>query len=294
MLKTFDRVRLHKDQRVFERDFDRLPFGYDHNLNGLDLLSFESVKALAQKYDREYFVSSGAPSPATPFYSVSHGRHSPIEALEQLDTQKQRVLLKQPEIYDSRFADLLHSLFKQVLDLRGGLRGERVVRLASSILVSSAHTITPFHFDPEISFFFQIDGEKIYHLYAPTVLAEPELERFYNMGIVNIGQVDLAGRDPASEHVFTLIGGKGMHQPQNCPHWVETRSSRSISYVFSFETDTMRARGRTRAFNHYLRALGGRPADPGTHPKLDYYKATAMQLFIPLRKRAAKMFRRPQ
>jgi hypothetical protein len=291
-VRQFGDARLIVDRQAFERDFDRLPFGYDHNLSDLDLFSFESLRTLAAKYDREFFVSAGAPTPDTKFYSVRHSTCSPLEALDELESGNHRVLLKRPEMYDARYGDLMHELFRQVVEMRGGLRGERVVRLASSILVSSAAAITPFHFDPEISFFFQISGEKIYHLYSPAVLTEPELERFYNMGIVNIGQVDLKGRDPSCEHVFRLFGGHGMHQPQNCPHWVETRGERSISYVFSFETDATRARGRTRAFNHHMRSIGLRPSPPGTHRALDERKAGIMQVVIPLRKGARSAFDR--
>ena len=267
------------DPQTFARDFDRLPFGYEHDLSGLDLLAFEALRALAERYERDYFVAS---APGTRFYAAAHGTYSPLEAFDRLATSNQRILLKRPELYDGGFADLLQALFKQVVELRGGLRGERIVRLESSILISSGGAVTPFHFDPEISFFFQIEGEKIYHIYAPAALTEPELERFYRMGIVSIGQVDLAGRDSGYEYVFDLAEGKGMHQPQNCPHWVETRS-RTISYVFSFETDATRARGRTRACNHYLRALGLRPSRPGLQPSLDARKAEAMRVFIPVR-----------
>ncbi len=274
------------DRDTFERDFDRLPFGYGHRLSGHELFTFGTLRELASKYDREFFVAASAAAPGSPFYSVPYGTLSPGEALDRLDSVASRVLLKRPELYDARYGELLDGLFAEVLALRGGLRGERVVRLASSILISSAHAITPFHFDPEISFFFQIEGEKVYHLYSPSVLGEGELERFYRMGIVNIGQVDLEGRDPASEHVFRLSAGLGMHQPQNCPHWVETRDTRTISYVFSFETDAMRARGRTRAFNYYARAAGLRPSPPGTHPAIDAGKAKVMEIATPLRKTA--------
>jgi hypothetical protein len=278
-------VRLTLDARTYARDFDRVPFGFDHDLSSLPLLGFDSIRALARAYEREYFVASGDNSPATEFYSAGLGGRSPLEALETLGDSNQRVLLKRPELYDDRFADLLRSLFEEIVDARGGLRGERVVRLMSSILISSSAAVTPFHFDPEITFFFQIEGEKAYHLYEPSVLTEPELERFYSMGIVNIGQVELAGRDPRAEHVFNLRAGKGLHQPQNCPHWVGVGASRSISYAVSFETDAMRARGRTRACNHYLRGLGLSPTPPGERPALDARKSAAMQAFIPLRKR---------
>ena len=293
---TSDRLRsagaLSADPSEFVRKYDREPFGYEHELSDLELFSESSLRALVDRYDRDFFVAAGAESPGTKFYSVPSGEYSPAEALEKLESTNQRILLKMPEQYDSRYRDLLEALFKEVAALRGGLRGERIVRLASSILISSAAAITPFHFDPEVSFFFQISGEKIYHLYRPSVLSEDELERFYVMGIVNIGQVELAGRNPESEYVFRLVAGKGMHQPQNCPHWVETRQTRSISYVFSYETDATRSLGRTRAFNHYMRRLGLRPAPPGLRVASDARKAQAMQVIIPFRKTAGEVVRK--
>jgi hypothetical protein len=270
--------------------FGHVPFGYDHNLSGHELFSFDTLTELARDYDRDYFLSGGAPTPGTRFYSVTMHGDTPYDAIGRLDAGNQRILLKRPENYDPRYRDLMHALFDQSIAIRGGLRkDEHVVRLDSSILISSAATITPFHFDPEISLFFQIEGDKVYHLYEPVVLSEPELENFYWMGIVNIGQVDLHGREARREHVFHLHPGMGMHQPQNSPHWVETGASRSISYVFSFETNVSRAMGRTRAFNHYMRRAGLTPAEPGLHPAADSMKASAMQALIPLRKGVARM-----
>ena len=104
---------------------------------------------------------------------------------------------KTTEKHDRRFRELLNALFQQVVDLRGSLGRERVVRLESAVLISSAATITPFHFDPEVNLFAQIEGEKVYHVFSPSALTESELERFYVRGVVNIGQVQLKYRDPA-------------------------------------------------------------------------------------------------
>ena len=264
--------------------FDRTPYGFGHTLSGLDLFDFETLCALARKYDHDYYVAGGADAPDERFYSVRPVMHSPYEALRRLEDQPQRVLLKRPEQYDFRYRELMHALFGEIVRQSRSLRDERILRLDSSILITSAATTTPFHFDPEMTFFFQIEGEKSYHLYPPAVLSEPELESFYWMGIVNIGQVDLNQRDPAREFVFELNAGKGMHQPQNSPHWVHTQGSRSVSYAISFETDTSRGLGRTRAFNYYQRKLGMHPALPGAYPKRDAAKAMAMQAAIPLRK----------
>jgi hypothetical protein len=285
MLTLDGKAHFVVDPQDIEHSFDRVPFSFAHNLHEMELLQFDSVRALADKYiDADYFVSSGARSADTKFYAVPHGALAPRAALDALEPGPYRVLMKRPEHYDPRFRSLLDTLFEQVVDMRGGLGNQHVVRLESSILVSSAISITPFHFDPEISFFFHIEGEKIYHIYPPAMMTEPELERFYKMGIVNIGHADFEARGRANEYVFALAPGRGFHQPQNSPHWVQTGASRTISYVFSFETNLTREVGRTRTFNHYMRKCGLQPAVPGSHPFADAAKAKAMQLAIPLRR----------
>jgi hypothetical protein len=293
MLALGDRTGLKANPASFERSFDREPFAYAHDLDGLSLFSERELCELAGKYvDRDYYVASGAPSPSTAFYSVPNSACHPREAMKLLGASSYRILLKRPENYDRRYRDLLDALFAQVLELCGGLGTDRIVRLDSSVLVSSAATVTPFHFDPEVSFFFQIEGAKVYHVYAPAALTEPELERFYVKGVVNIGQVELDRCNPSFEHAFELGPGKGLHQPRNAPHWVETRNERSVSYVFSFETDRTRAVGRTRSFNHYERKIGLAPSPLGTRPSVDAFKAEAMRIAIPIRKNAAATIRK--
>ena len=286
MVTALSDARLTIEPDGFRDAFDVTPFAFTHNLHTLPMFQPDALAALAEKYvgkPDDYFVASSAPSPGTKFYDVAHGTFNPREAIDELDRGAYRILLKRLETHDSGFHDLLHALFDQVMELRGGLRGEKVVRLESALFISSAASTTPFHFDPEINHFSQIEGEKTYHVYAPSVVEESELERFYIKGEVNIGQLDLAGRDPGREHVFRLRPGSGFHQPQNAPHWVETGVARSVSYSFVFETDAGRARGQARSANHYLRMLGLHPKHPGVNPGADQAKATVMQVMIPMR-----------
>lgn len=272
----------------FRADFDRSPFGFTHRLSDLALFEPDSIRGLASAYaahPSEYFVAASAASAGTAFDAVPHSQCGPVEALDRLTAVPTRLLLKRPENRDPRFRQLLDTFFAQVLELRGGLQGERVVRLESAVFVTSAAATTPFHFDPEIAFFTQIEGEKIYHVYPPATLSDPVIEDFYRHGRVSIAQIDLAACDPAREQVFVLGPGKGLHQPQNSPHWVETRASRSVSYSVVFETDASRARGRVRAFNHYLRKLGLEPAAPGAHPTADFLKSRVMRVATPVRNR---------
>jgi hypothetical protein len=278
----------------FAETFNIEPLATTHNLSGLDIFSYDYLRTLAEKYlvnPSDAFVASSAPTANVDFNSVPHGQHPAHVAMTLLDKAPYRVLLKRPENYDSGFRELIEALFQSIADAKGGFGRDKVVRLESSVFISSAKTTTPIHFDPEVGFFCQIAGEKIYHVYPPANVTEAELEPFYIKSSVEIGKVDVNRRDPAREHVFHLSAGKGLHQPQNAPHWVETCSSQSISYSVVLETESTRSLGRTRAFNHYIRSAGIAPAEPGQHPATDMLKANAMNAILPMRKLAGKVVR---
>ena len=289
--------RLDIDRGQLALAFDREPLGFSHSLSELGLFKLESLHVLAQKmsdHPRDYFIAESAPSPGAEFYSVPNAPYKPPEAIEKLGAGALRILLKRPEDHDRDFKELIATLFAQVVDCVPRLANERIVRLESGILISSAATITPFHMDPECGFFSQIEGEKMYHVYSPAVITERELEQSATAGCVKLTPVELTGRDPAREYVFKLVPGKGFHQPHNAPHWVETGRDRSISYTFVFETEASRARARTRAFNHYMRRLQVNPAVPGCSQTGDAVKSHAMQAIravTPLRRLAGRVIK---
>lgn len=261
-MSGYAHARLDLDAERFRQSFDREPMGFSHNLSELDLFKIDSLHALAEKMvDRphDYFIVESAPSPEAPFFSVPMVALKPAPAIEDLQNRACRILLKRAEDHDARFRDLIHTLFEQVLQTIGGLRGQKVVRLESGILISSAATITPFHYDPEIGCFSQIEGEKMYHVYPPAVVSDTQLERSCLSSPVNLSPLELGSVDATREYVFRLTAGKGFHQPQNSPHWVETGNSRSISYTFVFETDATRAVARTRALTTTYASSGCAP-----------------------------------
>jgi hypothetical protein len=286
-------ARLDLDDAAFAESYDRVPFGFSHNLHRIALFENETLRSLCETYathPEDYFVAGSAPTAGTVFYSVPKTSLKPLEAFDQLTAGSHKILLKRLERHHDGFRDLLNTLFAQV---KGHLRrnhfSDEVVRLESSIFIPQA--TTPFHFDPEVNFFSQIEGEKIYHLYEPSVLGEDEVEPLYVRATTDIGQVDLARRDASAEHVFRLQPGTGLHQPQDSPHWVETVGSRSISYTFVYETRQSRMRARVRAFNAYLRRLHVDPPRPGERPARDAMKAAAMAAVIPVRRQIGKVVR---
>jgi hypothetical protein len=279
------------DTAAYTDAFNTTPLGFRHALHRLPMFQAEALTELAKKYGEipaDYYVSHSAPTPGTRFFDVKARTSKPDEALVQLADEPMRVLLKRPENYDAGFRELLDTLFAKVIELRGGLNGERVVRLESAVFVSAASSTTPFHFDPEINHFFQIEGAKHYHVYPPRAVREDELEAFYIEGKIEIGQVDLASRDKSLEHVFDLAPGSGFHQPQDAPHWVQTGAERSVSYAMVYETDASRARGRIFAANHYLRKLGVTPQPPGASAGTDSAKSSLMKVVVPVRRRIVR------
>jgi len=261
------------------------PVGFTHNLMELDIFDIGYLADLSDLYHpNDYFVTSGAAAPGVPFYSTGRLTDRPRDAMSKLSEEPTRVLLKRPEKYDPNFRALLCKIHSYLAGIEKGPPINDLVRLEGAVLISSAATITPFHFDPEFGFFCQIEGDKIYHVYSPVAVREQDLERFFVRGVVDIGGLDLENCDSRHEHVFALRPGDGFYQPHNAPHWVETSNSRSISYTCVFQTRDAAALGRVRAFNHYARKLGWTPGTPGLNPGRDAAKASLMQAVTPVRR----------
>ncbi len=272
-------VQLNIDPTSYEALYNRTPFGFTHNLHQLEIFQSDSISELLDRYtgaSNDYYVAGSAATASSAFFDAPHIKLSPKEAIHQLDERPTRILLKRLENHDDRFRTLLDLIIKQIRSIPGGLGDQPILRIQSSMFITSAASTTPLHFDPEVGFFTQIEGDKTYHVYSPDDVQEQDLEDFYVRGKVSIGQLDMAQRDPGKEQVYNLTAGHGFHQPQNAPHWVETCGTRSISYSCVFETSADRALGRTRAFNYYERKLGMRPTPPGKNSQLDSVKAEAI------------------
>jgi hypothetical protein len=277
-------VRLDIDPEIYSANYNKIPFGFTHNLHHLEIFQFDAICDLAARYatasENDYFVAGSAIAADSAFFAAEHIKLRPREAIEHLNDKPTRILLKRLENHDPKFRELLETIVKQLRTLPGGLGNQAIKRVQSSLFITSAAATTALHFDPEVAFFTQIEGDKEYHAFPPAQVAEAELEEFYSRGRVSIGQLDMATLNPAEEHLFELKAGHGFHQPQNSPHWVQTRATRSISYSLVFETTADKALGLTRAFNHFERKLGMNPAVPGAKPKLDSFKS---EVIVPVR-----------
>lgn len=277
-------ARLQIDPPSYAALYNKSPFAFEHNLHELNLFEFQAICDLADRYttapSNDYFVTGSSPRADSAFFDTEQITLKPAEAIQNLDARPTRILLKRPENYDQRYRTLMNTLVEQIRCLPGGLSNQPIRRIQSSLFITSAAATTALHFDPEVAFFAQIEGDKEYHAYPPDQVTEPELENFYSRGRVSIGQLDMSKLNPQAEHLFGLRAGLGFHQPQNSPHWVQTRAVRSISYSLVYETAMDRRVGLTRAFNHFERMTGLTPAPPTKNSQLDGLKARAI---VPVR-----------
>ena len=184
------------------------------------MFKVDALHRLAEKMSnqpRDVMVAGGASSAGTKFFSVPSIDCKAHEAIENLDRGGYRILLKRAENYNSDFKDLIQTLFRQVKDSLRDFGREKVVRLESGVLITSAATITPFHYDPEVGFFSQIQGDKAYHVYSPTVVREEELERFCARGPVTLAPVGTRRPRFDTRTCLQFNSGQRISSAAKCP-----------------------------------------------------------------------------
>ena len=257
---------------------NREPFELSHGLADHPLFTIERLRQLSENLDsNDYFISRPATQKISPFYhdQPDQRQYTPTDVLSSLPDTRLKILFKRPENNDHEYRALLDNVLDVIYQITG-TDPKDVVRAESGIFVTGSHAITPYHFDPEITFFFQITGKKTYHLYSPMAVTNIDRERHYSIGQVSIGHIKLTSHANDYENVFQLGPGLGVHQPSESPHWVETHEGTSVSYAVGIETKATRARGRVYAFNHFERKLGINPAPYGKYGSRDRLAALTM------------------
>jgi len=156
--------------------------------------------------------------------------------------------------------------------------GPDTARLLSSpemlVLVTSPNRVTPFHFDAEVNFLVQVQGEKDAWVCDPSdrsAVTHLEIERYYSVNH-NAGTFKPGLEEKA--RLFHLLPGEGVHIPTHAGHWVKNGNQVSVSLSLNFELPPGLYRDIYR-MNHRLRKLGLEPTPPGHAPFRDRMKAGA-------------------
>ena len=279
--------------------FPNLPFGLRHNFAGSPLLTLPRLAELVRELPRdriEYNSGKAAISQdpdKTPMVDLD-----PEEIVRKIESAGAWMVLKHVETHPA-YGKLINDALLEVARTRGhhNLKDAGFEDIRGFIFVSSAQSTTPFHADSDENFFFQIHGDKYFHVYDNrdrSIASEQALEDV----VVKHRNIPYDDRFDAKSTTYTLHPGEGVFVPYQWPHWVRTAGSYSISLSLTWKSAEVRRRNDIFTVNSMLRSIGIPQQSPGVSPLLDNAKVavfrTANGAVAPLRRSEAmrRMLRR--
>jgi hypothetical protein len=268
---------LEFDPREMQARVDREPFVIRHRLAAHPLLQLPRIIELSRSLpvqQQEY--NSGDVAVNQDYLNTPRTKLSAEETLVQIEQCRSWMVLKNVE-RDVAYGMLLDECLKQLAD-----HTEAVIPgmcyPEAFIFVSSPHSITPYHMDPEHNFLLQVRGSKrmtVFDRNDRSVVSELQLEKFYSGAHRNIEfRDDFAAKGKA----FELTPGLGLHVPVTAPHWVANGDMVSISFSITFRSKSSYALANVYSFNSFLRSKGFNPRSPGLSPLRDRVKRAAVRV----------------
>lgn len=256
------------DPEVMWKKFGRESFELRHNLSDHPLLTIERLAQLADSLPSEQaeFTDSDLPE-ILPEGGRQDETMTAGDVVRGIETNGKWMLLKRvhtdPEY--QQLADwILGQIRSEVVEREGG-------RVTSEcyILISSANSSVPSHFDPEYNLLFQVQGTKELTVgtFADSEAERVEAERYYGGGHRNISAL------PANATAYPMEPGVGVHIPPHAPHMVKNGPTYSISLSTSFYTRDRAELVDVYAMNARLRRLHLSPKPPGEHRGRDRLKS---------------------
>ena len=281
------------DPELFRAYFDSKPFHINHSLSGHRLFAIERLVELARKLPEKFveYNAGNLPVSARPEDTPRNGL-SPEETVRRIAENGSWMVLKRVE-QDPGYGEMLDKCLAEIMP---HVPGGRMLRREGFIFISSPHTVTPFHLDPEHNFLLQIRGRKTIQMWDPgdrLVISEKELETFHS----NFKHRNLAYRPEFSSAAYKneLAPGQGLHFPVTVPHWVQNGPEVSVSFSITFRTPMSQRRELLYKGNARLRKLGVTPTPVGQSLLLDATKHAAFgtlarlkDLLLPLSREQGK------
>ncbi len=282
---TFDPSQplLDLDARKFATHFTREPFLIGHRLSSHPLFQVDRLLELARSLPARCIEYNAGELPI----SIEHAQTplnglSAEETIRRIAECKSWLVLKYVE-QDAEYGALLDQCLAEVRPhsepIAPGMCGAQAF-----IFLTSPHSVTPYHIDPEHNFLLQIRGSKQVHLYDGRnrdLLTEEQLENFYS----DRGR-NMAFQPWFDDHAWVneLKPGLGLHFPVTYPHWVQNGDEVSISFSITFRTPDLDRRRTLYHLNADLRQRGWKPCPIGRRPWRDAALFNACRVWRRLRK----------
>ena len=276
---TFPERILEVNTPGFQEKFNHSPFMFSHNLVRHPLFEIPRLVDLANNLfpKGQVFCCNNGNFPGMKWEQLPRKKQI-VEAILNIQESDSFVMFKSAHV-DPDYKALLDKILIELEDLTTVPLHREITWSIATIIVSSPHSITPYHIDHDCNFLFQIHGDKDVHLFDQndrSVLTEEEIENFY-LGHISSANYREENQNKAS--VKHLVPGKGVHHPVLAPHWVKNRDNYSVSLSINFCLKTCDLHARIYQVNYYLRKLGMLPTPPGQSALRDRTKILAVEMF---------------
>jgi hypothetical protein len=267
---------LEIDGEAFRAGFNRASFLIKHHLADHPLFSLRRLVELASRLPEEKVKYNGADiSVATGLYEGPRTGLSVQETIRRIEECRSWMVINNVEL-DPEYRQLLDrcldevQLFSEPID-------PGMFRREGFIFISSPHSITPFHMDPEYNFLLQVRGEKrisIWDNRDRSVLSEIALERYFSNAEK---QIVFKEEYQQKASIFELTPGAGLHFPVVAPHWVRNGDDVSVSFSITFRTPASERQRIVYCANASLRKRGLNPKPHGASAFRDLAKYYAFR-----------------
>jgi hypothetical protein len=269
--------------------FPNLPFRLRHHFTGNPLLTLPKLAELTRELprDRIEYNSGKAAINQKPETTPSVDL-DPEEIVRKIETAGAWLVLKHVDSQPG-YRELIENALLEVARVRGfaTLKDAGFEDIRGFIFVSSAQSTTPFHADADENFFFQVHGDKFFHVYDNrdrSIASDEALEG----SAVRHRNLTYDPKFDARSTTYNLKPGDGVFVPYQWPHWVRTADTYSISLSLTWKSPEVRRRNDIFTVNSMLRGLGIPQDPPGVSPALDAAKLavfrTAAGAVAPLRR----------
>jgi hypothetical protein len=255
---------------------NREAFRVAHSLAGNRLFEVETLVEVARqaaKRPGDLYLDAGDVNVSDKWGHIPIPERPVEEIIRRIETAGAWIIIKHVE-QGPGYDTVIREFDQFVREVAGRETAALLSSPEMLVLVTSPNRVTPFHFDAEVNFLIQIQGEKDAWICDPndrSATTHDEIERYYsvshNAGTFKPGLEERATR-------FHLMPGEGVHIPTHAGHWVKNGNAVSVSLSLNFELPPSMYRDIYR-MNHYLRKLGLQPTPPGQAPLRDRMKAGA-------------------
>ena len=241
--------------------FHRAPFAMKHGLAGHDLFTLPRLVALAQSMPRDRIeYNSGKLEPGVRPENVPGIAMPAEDVIRRIENANAWLVIKGVEL-NPAYRALLRAFLTEVSNAAGP-DTEPFEDLQGFIFISSAGSVTPFHFDAEENILVQIRGDKYVHIFDNS-----------DRSLVPEGSLELSPSKHRNQpyhvqferraEVFSLIPGDAVHIPYLWPHWVHTGDRWCVSMAMTWKTPAVRRLNKIRLMNGTLRRYGLPQPAPG-------------------------------